>query len=139
MFSKKHIGCRKISKIIPVSETVISGWIRIFVAQNPDYMTNHMRAARHLRKEDKHTQPSYSSDLQDKVPSEPSSDNSSSTTPVRTEEGVTPDIKSLLEENRQLKRLLDHETMRADAYNKMIDIAEERFKISIRKKPGAKR
>jgi transposase-like protein len=50
-------------------------------------------------------------------------------------------VKSLQElqaENRRLRQELDFELLRVRALNVMIDIAEDQFKIPIRKKPGAK-
>lgn len=44
------------------------------------------------------------------------------------------DVKSLKAEISRLKRELDDATLRADAYNEMINVAEERFRIPIRKK-----
>lgn len=49
------------------------------------------------------------------------------------------DIKSLSEEIERLKKQLSEETLRADAYDEMINIAEKKFNIQIRKKVGAKR
>ena len=48
------------------------------------------------------------------------------------------DVKSLRAEISRLKRELDDATLRADVYNEMINVAEERFSIPIRKKAGAK-
>ena len=48
------------------------------------------------------------------------------------------DVKSLKAEISRLKRELDDATLRADAYNEMINVAEERFRIPIRKKAGSK-
>jgi len=39
---------------------------------------------------------------------------------------------------KELERKLEDEQIRSYGYNKMIDIAEEQLKISIRKKPGTK-
>ncbi|MCX6309390.1 MAG: transposase [Bacteroidia bacterium] len=49
------------------------------------------------------------------------------------------DVKSLQAEVARLQKALKDEKLRADAYDKMIDIAETNFKIPIRKKAGAKR
>ena len=38
----------------------------------------------------------------------------------------------------KLKKALEEETLRADAYDEMIDVAESTYKIPIRKKAGAK-
>lgn len=40
---------------------------------------------------------------------------------------------------RQMERELDYQRLRADAYDEMINIAEGKFKIPIRKKAAAKR
>jgi len=42
-------------------------------------------------------------------------------------------------ENEQLKRQLEYEKLKSEAFDTMIKIAEKEFKIPIRKKPGAKR
>lgn len=39
---------------------------------------------------------------------------------------------------KELEKALAHEQLRSLAFDRMIDIAEEQFKIKIRKKPGAK-
>lgn len=46
------------------------------------------------------------------------------------------EIKALREEVLELKKKLHSETMRADFYDTMIDVAEEMFNIEIRKKAG---
>ena len=46
------------------------------------------------------------------------------------------EIKALRKEVLELKKQLYNETMRADFYDTMIDVAEEMFNIQIRKKAG---
>ena len=46
------------------------------------------------------------------------------------------EIKALREEVMELKKKLHQETMRADFYDTMVDVAEEMFNIEIRKKAG---
>lgn len=46
------------------------------------------------------------------------------------------EIKALQRENMELRKKLCDETMRADFYDTMIDVAEEMFNIEIRKKAG---
>lgn len=46
------------------------------------------------------------------------------------------EIKALREEVLELKKKLYNETVRADFYDTMIDVAEEMFDIEIRKKAG---
>ena len=48
------------------------------------------------------------------------------------------DIKVLQSEIARLKRQLAHETLRADAYDELINVAEKQFNILIRKKAGTK-
>jgi len=49
------------------------------------------------------------------------------------------DIKSLQTEINRLHSELKRESLRADAYEEMIRVAESKFNISIRKKVGVKR
>ena len=53
------------------------------------------------------------------------------------QKGLPEDIQVLQAEIARLKKELRHEKMRADAYDMMIDLAEDAFKIPIRKKSGA--
>ena len=49
------------------------------------------------------------------------------------------DLKFLQSEVIRLQSQLKQESLRADAYDEMINVAETKFNISIRKKVGAKR
>ena len=49
------------------------------------------------------------------------------------------DIKSLQRELLRLQAQVKRESLRADAYEEMINVAESKFNISIRKKVGVKR
>ena len=49
------------------------------------------------------------------------------------------DVKQLQAEIDRLQSELKQQKMRADAYDMMIDLAEQKFQIPIRKKSGAKR
>lgn len=48
------------------------------------------------------------------------------------------EVKALQAEIARLKKELAHESLRADAFNELINVAENRFNIPIRKKAGAK-
>ena len=50
----------------------------------------------------------------------------------------TADIKALQSEVIRLQAQLKRESLRADAYDEMINVAESKFNIAIRKKAGAK-
>ena len=52
----------------------------------------------------------------------------------RPADSQADEIKALREEVMELKKQLHNETMRADFYDTMIDVAEEMFNIEIRKK-----
>jgi transposase-like protein len=49
-----------------------------------------------------------------------------------------PNKKQLEEQIAELKKQLEWQTMRAEALDKMIDIAEKQMQVPIRKKPGTK-
>ncbi|MFQ7114425.1 MAG: transposase, partial [Hallella bergensis] len=48
------------------------------------------------------------------------------------------EVKALQAEIRRLKKELAHESLRADAFNELINVIEKQFNISIQKKAGAK-
>lgn len=52
--------------------------------------------------------------------------------------GESTDIKVLQAEIARLKKQLAHESLRADAFDELINVAEKQFNISIRKKAGTK-
>ena len=51
-------------------------------------------------------------------------------------DSLAKENKALREEILELKKKLHQETMRADFYDTMVDVAEEMFNIEIRKKAG---
>jgi hypothetical protein len=51
---------------------------------------------------------------------------------------VPSDLQSLKAEVSRLRKALREESMRAELYNEIINVAEEQFKIPIRKKAGTK-
>ena len=53
-----------------------------------------------------------------------------------TTDSLSEENKALRREVLELKKRLYDETMRADFYDTMIDVAEEMFGIEIRKKAG---
>jgi hypothetical protein len=52
--------------------------------------------------------------------------------------GSSNETNSLASELARLKEELKYQRLRADAYDEMINVAEEQFNIKIRKKVGAK-
>ena len=112
LYRDKHMGKTRISKIIPVSDWTISNWIRTFVAENPNYKNKRMKQAEERRKKQA---------VLKSVDSQ-----------------VTNDLKSLKAEVARLRKALKEESMRAELYNEIINVAEEQFKIPVRKKAGTK-
>jgi hypothetical protein len=106
------MGRHRIEKIIPVSNYTISEWIRNFVAENPSYKSERMKQAEERRKKK-----AVLESVDSPVPS---------------------DLQSLKAEVSRLRKALREESMRAELYNEIINVAEEQFKIPIRKKAGTK-
>ena len=111
LYRDKHMGARRISKIIPVGTTTITNWIRIFVSENPEMRSLNM----------KHVVPPSSKSIEE--PNQPP---------------LPLDVKLLQREVVRLNKALRDASMRADLYDEMIEMAEKRFNISIRKKAGTK-
>jgi len=112
LYRDKHMGKTRISKIIPVSDWTISNWIRTFVAENPNYKNKRMKQAEERRKKQ-----AVLKSVDSQVPN---------------------DLKSLKAEVARLRKALKEESMRAELYNEIINVAEEQFKIPVRKKAGTK-
>ena len=112
LYRDKHMGRKSIEKIIPVSNWTISEWIRTFVAENPSYKSERMKQAEERRKKK-----AVLESVDSPMPS---------------------DMNSLKAEVARLRKALKDESIRADLYNEMINVAEEQFKIPIRKKAGTK-
>ena len=111
-YRDKHMGRHQIEKIIPVSNWTISEWIRNFVAENPSYKSERMKQAEERRKKK-----AVLESVDSPMPS---------------------DMNSLKAEVARLRKALKDESMRADLYDEMINVAEKQFSISIRKKAGTK-
>ena len=121
LYYEEQLGCRKIAQIFSLSKNTISNWIRTFAVENPE---NELVMKRQGKRH---------------VPI--ASEVSVSPTPTTTS---TPDISQfgdvscLQAEIKRLKKALEHESLRADVYEEMINVAEQQFGISIRKKAGTK-
>ena len=109
LYYREGYSVRRIAQIIPVSKSGIARWIANFAEDNP-------HKAPIMKK--RFIQPAP------QIEQGPRTD-------------LPEDVKALQEEVLRLKKELRHEKMRADAYDMMIDLAEDAFKIPIRKKSGA--
>ena len=106
---EKGYGEDRISRILPIGHTTVSRWVAIFEAEN-DKKTVQM--------------PKFKL----KTQAQP--------LPVAPDSNA---IKVLQAEVARLQEELSYERLRAEVYDEMINVAEARFKIAIRKKAGAKR
>jgi transposase len=116
LYFEEGMDYRSISAILPVSFACIGYWIRNF-AKAYKSKTEIMEAISRL----------------DESPREASNkalDNTGTDSPKDTD--------TLEAELAKLKEELKYQRLRADAYNEMINVAEERFNIKIRKKAGVK-
>lgn len=111
MYYKEGLSYRHIAKIIPVSKTTIMRWIANFAEEN-------LHKVPIMNKRSPKSESHVAQEPQKELPE---------------------DVKELQAEVARLKKELRHEKMRADAYDTMIDLAEDAFKIPIRKKSGAER
>lgn len=111
LYVNKHLSSRRISAIIPLSKTTIMRWIANFAEENPEVLIMSKRTVK-PRKEIVEPEP---------------------------RQELPDDVKALQAELARVKEELRKEKLRADAYDTMIDIAEDMFKVPIRKKAGAKR
>lgn len=109
LFYKEGLSYRNIAQIIPVGKSTIAKWIANFAKDSPQETPIMKR--RSIKPEHQ-------------VEQEPRTD-------------LPEDVKALQAEVLRLKKELKQEKMRADAYDMMIDLAEDAFKIPIRKKSGA--
>ena len=111
LYVNKHLSSRRISAVIPLSKTTIMRWIANFAEENPEVP---VMSKRTIKPKKVTVDPAPRQELPDEV-------------------------QALQTELARVKEELRKEKLRADAYDTMIDIAEDIFKVPIRKKAGAKR
>ena len=110
LYVREGLSYRQIAKILPVSKTTIMRWIAIFAEENP-----------HAQRMVKLTT-NVKTRKVESVQAEPSSAK------------MPEDIQSLQEEVLRLRAQLEKAEIKAEAYEELINVAESKFKISIRKK-----
>ena len=100
-----------ICKVLPISRTILYRWIAIFVEENPQVASmKRVKAAK-------------------KAPSQP---------PENQQEDLPRDVQNLQSELKKLQAQLKKAEIKAEAYDELINVAEAKFNIQIRKKAGAK-
>jgi hypothetical protein len=117
LYFEEGMCYRSISEILPVSFASVGYWIRNF-AKEYKSQTEIMEAISNLDK----FSLEQSGKEKDKVNT-----------------GSSKDTASLESELASLRDELKYQRLRADAYDEMINVAEEQFNIKIRKKVGVKR
>lgn len=117
LYFEERMCYRSISEILPVSFACVGYWVRNFAKQYKSE-TAIMEAISKL--------------------DEPSCEDDS----IKANDSInliaSKDTDSLATELAKLKEELKYQRLRADAYDEMINVAEEQFDIRIRKKVGAK-
>jgi hypothetical protein len=116
LYFEGGLDYRSISEILPVSFASIGYWIRSF-AKEYKSKTEIMEAISNL-------------DGSSREESRKANDKPAT--------GSSKDPDSLEAELVSLKEELKYQRLRADAYDEMINVAEEQFNIKIRKKVGVK-
>lgn len=100
-----------ICRVLPISRTILYKWIAIFVEENPQV------ASMKRVKESGNAQKPSSEVQEDELPK---------------------DIMELQSELKKLRAQLNRAEIKAEAYDELINVAEAKFNIQIRKKAGAK-
>ena len=115
LYLKTGYGKKRLSRLFPdVGQKTISRWIANFVADNPQVAT--MKRAKTTRKAP--------------VPTPPTEEVQSDDLPT--------DVQELQAELKKLRAQLTKAEIKAEAYDELINVAEAKFNIQIRKKAGAK-
>ena len=114
LYVREGLSYRQIAKILPVSKTTIMRWIAIFAEENPH--------AQRMVKLTTNVKTRKVERIQ----------------PAPRDAKMPEDVKFLQEEVIRLRALLEKAEIKAEAYEELINVAESKFKISIRKKAGAK-
>lgn len=111
MYFEDGMCVTHICRVLPISRAIFYKWIAIFVEENPQVSS--MKRV----KESKNA-PKLSSEVQ--------------------EEELPKTIIELQAELKKLRAQLNKAEIKAEAYDELINVAEAKFNIPIRKKAGAK-
>ena len=100
-----------ICKVLPISRTILYRWIAIFAEENPQVAS--MKRVKAVK-----IAPAQSPEIQ--------------------QEDLPRDVQELQAELKKLRAQLNKAEIKAEAYDELINVAEAKFNIQIRKKAGAK-
>lgn len=143
LYFEHHYGYKRIAKILPVGRTTILGWVHEYLKIHPELKPEMKEKDRKGGEEERHDVGSATnSELQQIVVELRNQiDDLTRRLSDRAPSKVETLEKIVATQKRQLKTL-EKELKDAELYNEiqseMIKIAEARFGIEIRKKPGAK-
>ena len=112
LYQQTGYGKKRLGQLFPeIGEKTISRWIANFVSENP-------RVASMKRAKPARTVPVQAPEVQS--------------------EKLPTDVQELQAELKRLRAQLTKAEIKAEAYDELINVAEAKFNIQIRKKAGAK-
>ena len=124
LYFEENLGYTQISHLVPIGRTTILEWVHRYVDSGLDEVIE-MKAKKKKRQEERRRYHRYSY-----------SDVASGGASGGASEESTADLKKRI---RELEEQLLNETIWSEALDELINVAEENFRIQIRKKAGTKR
>ena len=124
LYFEENLGYTQISHLVPIGRTTILEWVHRYVDSGLDEVIE-MKAKKKKRQEEHRGYRRYSY-----------SDVASGGASGGASEESTADLKKRI---RELEEQLLNETIWSEALDELINVAEENFRIQIRKKAGTKR
>ena len=124
LYFEENLGYTQISYLVPIGRTTILEWVHRYVDSGLDEVIE-MKAKKKKRQEERRRYHRYSY-----------SDVASGGASGGASEESTADLKKRI---RELEEQLLNETIWSEALGELINVAEENFRIQIRKKAGTKR
>jgi transposase len=115
LYYEQGFSSNKTAKVLGLGRSTIDRWIAIFAKENP-------RVASIMKRQPK----------QKCKPEVIVNDG------AKDGQALPGDVQSLQEELRRLRKQLTEAEIKAEAYDELINVAEAKFGIQIRKKVGAK-
>lgn len=128
LYFEENLGYTQISHLVPIGRTTILEWVHRYLDSGLDEVIE-MKAKKKKRQEEHPRYRRYS--YSEEVPDQPSDKLS-----VEALETLVADLKK---RNQELEDQLLKETIWSEALDELINVAEENFRIPIRKKAGTKR
>lgn len=128
LYFEENLGYTQISHLVPIGRTTILEWVHRYLDSGLDEVIE-MKAKKKKRQEEHPRYRRYY--YSDEVLDQPSDKLS-----VEALETLVADLKK---RNQELEDQLLKETIWSEALDELINVAEENFRIPIRKKAGTKR